>query len=289
MLKRPNIKNLPEYFFSLGLFLVFLSIAGFYLIDLKNIFGLRDILFDLKQDYFFFSYTPFFFQHWARNGGFVEIIQFLVLGACALISAFVAGKIKTNDFSGSLKKTGNFWLIMSVVFILLLTEDAGDVRHTFLSYIQAIFNEPDQGVMGTFAELFYFAILGGIPFFALIYYWKSLKSFLKTKIYLLIGFVFYAFSAFISFIGTAFEGLLEKNLYDVAGEKFYQFSLKIGDACLGEKWQAWEESGQYYLTIKFMIMDSLIEENIELIAVFALLASVSAFLIYLFKGKNQSK
>lgn len=288
MFKKINIKNLPEYFFGLGIFLVFLSMAGFYLIDLRNIFGLREILFNLRQDYFFFLYTPFFFQHWARNGGIIEIIQFIILGACALMSAFVAGIIKSNNYSDSLKKVGKFWLIMSVVFILFLIEDAGDVRHTFLSYVQAIFDEPDQGIMGTLAELLYFAFLGGIPFFALIYYWKNLKFFLKAKIYLLIGFVFYAFSALISFVGTAFEGLLEKNLYDLAGEKFYQFSLKIGDACLSEKWQAWDEGGHFYLTIKFMLMDSLIEENIELVAVFGLLASILAFAIYLNKMHGTS-
>ena len=265
---KKNLK-LPEYIFLFAILAVLSALAIFYFVDLRNAFGFRDVLFDTSGKYFFFTYQPFFFQHWGRNGGIAEIIQWSFLASSSVIAAFCAGKMHSIN-----KNLFKFWTIISVAFMFMMLEDAGDIRHTFMGYVQWAFNEADQGIMGTLTELTYFAILGGIPLYALIRYWKDIKVFTRTKVYFLIGFFFYATAASLSFLGTALEGFLPKNLYTVLGERLYEFSLSLGDVGLQKHW----ESSSF--NIQFFLMDSLIEENLEIIAGGALLAGTIAFLLY---------
>lgn len=262
--------QLPEIIFSLALFVVFFSFLAFYFIDLQNLWGTRDALFSTSRAYFFFTYEPFFFHHWGRNSGLAEILQWSFLGGSTIMAAFIAGKTSFTN-----RKLSAFWKIISIAFLLMLLEDAGNLRHVLMSYVQWMFNEPDQEFMGTLTELIYFSILGGIPLYALIRYWKEIKVFTKTKIYFIIGFVFYAIGASLSFLGTAFEGLLPINLYTFLGRNLYEFSLSIGDPGL-EKY--WRESS---FNIEFFLMDSLIEENIEIIGAGALLAASLSFFLYI--------
>ncbi len=254
---------------TLTLTLVILSYLAFYFIDLRNIFGLRDFLFSTEGSYFFFTYRPFFFQHWGRDGGIAEVFQWFFLGSSGLIAMFSATKMHNKN-----RGLFMFWLLMSIAFILMLIEDAGNIRHLTMSYVQWIFNEPDQGVMGTLAEFLVFSVIGGIPLYALIRYWNDIKSFAKTKTYLLLGFFFYGLAVSFSFLGTAFEGILPVNLYAFLGKFFYDFSLSLGDQNL-EK--IWSESS---FNIEFFLMDSLFEENIELLGSGILLAACISFLYY---------
>ncbi len=258
--------KVSDFVFSLAIFFVILSTLLFFLIDLRNIFGLRDLLLSADRRYFFFGYQPFFFQHWGRNSGFAEIIQFSFLGLSVMFAGYNSGLLYRNK-----KKLSKFWLIMSIVLLLMLLQDAGDMRHLPMSYVMWAFGEIDQGVAGTLVELLYFAVLGGVPLYALIKYWKDIKVYVRSKYYLLIGFFFYALAGGLSFIGTAFEGLLDRNVYNILGEHMYNFALSIGDSNLQ---MVWSEAS---FNIQFFLMDSLLEENIEIIAAGALLASVLAF------------
>lgn len=254
--------------------LVILSYLAFYFIDLRNVFGLRDFLFATEGSYFFFSYRPFFFQHWGRDGGIAEVFQWFFLGTSALVAMFSATKMHS-------KKRGlfMFWFLMSIAFVLMLIEDAGNIRHLTMSYVQWIFDEPDQGVMGTLAEFLVFSAIGGIPLYAIVRYWNDIKSFTKTKLYLLLGFVFYGLAVSFSFLGTAFEGILPVNLYTFIGKVFYDFAISLGDQNV-EK--IWAESS---FNIEFFLMDSLFEENLELLGSGLLLAACISFLHYSLKKK----
>ena len=263
----------PEYILLSVILLAILSLLIFYFVDLRNLWGLRDALINTKPDYFFFTYRPFFFQHWGRNSGFVELIQWSILGASALLAAFLSGRELLKN-----KKLSIFWLLLGISFILMLIEDAGDIRHTLMSYVQAITNEPDQGIFGTLFEFLYFAVLGGLPLFALVRYWSELKGFNRVKKYLVIGFIFYALASGLSFIGTAFEGMMDKNIYDIFGERFHNFCLQLGDAELPSFWQDCNERSSNF-QIGFFLLDSLIEENLELIGAGAILAGIGSFII----------
>lgn len=271
--------KLPEIIFLFAILVVVLALLIFYFVDLRNAFGFRDVLFDTSGKYFFFTYQPFFFQHWGRNGGIAEIMQWSFLASSSVIAAFCAGKMHSIN-----KNFFKFWAIISVAFMFMMLEDAGDIRHTLMGYVQWIFGEADQGIMGTLTELIYFAILGGLPLYALIRYWKDIRIFTRTKVYFLIGFFFYATAASLSFLGTALEGFLPKNLYTLLGEKFYEFSLRIGDSELKELWVNFEADS--WFKINFFLMDSLVEENLEIIAGGALLAGTIAFLLYIKNNKG---
>lgn len=264
-----NSKKLKtsDIVFLATIFLVLLSFLLFYLIDLRNVFGTRDLLLSADGRSFFFSYHPFFFQHWGRNSGVAEIIQYSFLGAGVLIAGFCSGFL----YNRKEKRLSKFWLIMSIALLLMLLQDAGELRHVPMSYAMWAFGEVDQGLAGTLVELAYFAIMGGVPLYALIKYWKDISSYVRSKYYLLIGFVFYALAGGLSFVGTAFEGLLDKNVYNILGDYFYDFALSIGDDAVVT---IWEETS---FNVRFFLMDSLLEENIELIGAGALLAAVLAF------------
>ncbi len=270
---------IADKIFIFGISLVLFSFLAFLLVDLHNIFGLRDVLFNTKPYYFYFTYYPFFFQHWGRNSGIAEVFQFLFLGGAIMISAFIAGtRINIS------KRQFKFWLLLAIAFTLMLLEDAGNLRHTFMSYVQAIFVEPEQSWGGSSFELLYFSVLGGLPLYTFIRYGGFLKRYKKTRIYLIIGYIFYFLAGALSFAGTAFSKVFEKNFYSQAGHYFYNFSLKIGNSELTEIWTNWQANSSF--PINFYLMDSLLEENLEIIGSSALLAAALAFLYYIRKEKT---
>lgn len=274
-----NIK-LSDKIFIFGLSLVLFSFLAFLLVDLHNIFGLRDVLFNTKGYYFYFTYYPFFFQHWGRNSGIAEVFQFVFLGGAIMTSAFIAGSRLNIS-----KRQYKFWLLLAISFTLMLLEDAGNLRHTFMSYVQAIFVEPEQSWGGSSFELLYFGILGGLPLYTLIRYGGFLKRYKKTRIYLIIGYIFYFLAGSLSFAGTAFSKVFEKNFYSQAGHHFYNFALKIGDKELTEIWTNWQANSSF--PINFYLMDSLVEENLEIIGASALFAAVVSFLYYIKKDNKK--
>ncbi len=272
-LKKKRKFNLADKIFLFGIFLVLFSYLTYILVDLHNIFGLRDVLFNTKGYYFYFTYRPFFFQHWGRNSGIAEIFQFLFLGGAAMISAFLAGT-KRNSIS---KRQFKFWLLLAISFTLMLLEDAGNLRHTLMSYVQAIFVEPEQAWAGSSFELLYFSILGGLPLYSFFRYGGFLRRYKKSRLYLIIGFIFYFLAGSLSFIGTAFSKVFDQNLYSQVGQHMYNFSLRIGDDKLPAIWADWQASSSF--PIDFFLMDSLVEENLEIIGASALLAAAVAFLL----------
>lgn len=260
--------HIPEVIIIGSGVFVTISFVSFYLIDLRNTWGLREWLFSVERVYFYFTYTPFFFQHYGRNSGFVEVAQWALLGSAIIFTALLAGRFYEQQ-----KALSRFFILMTVAFTLILIEDAGDVRHMMMSYVQLAAGEPDQGVVGTLFEGLYFAILGGIPLYALIRYGRALQTFGKAWWYIIAGFAAHAIAVSLSFIGTAFQMLLERDVYTILGEQLVTFSYRLGTADLPEIWEAWNAEN-WILPIGFFLLDSLIEENIELIGNAFLLAGL---------------
>ncbi len=258
----------PEIIVAGSSLFVALSFLLYYLIDLKNVWGLRDWLFSVDGVYFYFTYTPFFFQHYGRNSGFAELAQWSLLGAGIVIAALLAGR-----YFDSHKALSHFFVLMTIAFTLILIEDAGDVRHMMMSYVQLAADEPDQGIFGTGFEGVYFAILGGIPLYALVRYGNHLKQFGRAWWYILAGFVAHATAASLSFVGTAFQMLLERDIYTIMGDSFMSLSYRLGTSDLPQIWEQWN-SENWMLQIGFFLMDSLIEENIELLGNAFLIAGI---------------
>ena len=268
-----RLNRLPEIIFVGSLVVVGLSLLLFYLIDLRNALGLRSVLYSLEEGSFFFEHRPFFFDHFYRNGGIGEILQWVLLGSAAVISSYVAGRLAGRD-----RRAALFWLILGVAFTLMLIEDAGDPRHTIRSYVQALFSEVGQGIAGTITELIYFAVLAAVPIYALVFYRERAMRELRTRRYLIVGFVSYALAAGLSFVGSAFERVIDMNFYTWTGGMLRRFFVSIGDEQVGMLWQMYDSS-QGWPFISFFLMDNLVEEAIELIGAGAFSAAAIAFLL----------
>jgi len=247
---------------------IVISIILSYLIDLRNVFGSRDVLFSLSNSHFYFRHRPFVFFHWYRNGGLAEILQWLFLGGSALMSAFIAAKLQNLD-----RKAYMFWLIMAVLFVLMLIEDSGDPRHTIRSYVQALFLESGQGVMGSITELLYFFILSLLPIYAILRYGNILVKVPRSLIYFGMGFIIYGVATSLSFIGSAFD------FYNNFGSKLRERLIEWGDESLAHIWQTYDAEVGFDF-INFFLMDTVIEESLELIGAATLFGSVLYYLYY---------
>jgi len=257
-----------------------LSFILYYVIDLRNFFGLRDWLLQTKGVYFYFHYTPFFFQHYGRDGGFAEVVQWLLLAVAIIISLYYAGRVFTK------KRLSMFLLLFSLGMMLMLLEDAGELRHVFMSYVQWWAGEPDQGLYGTAFEAVFFVILGGLPIYALWRYGDSVREYGNTYIYVLLGIISHAIAAGLSFVGTAFQMTMDVDVYSKMGELYREYSIKIGGEELRLIWDTWDAENWLYQT-NFYLMDSFIEENIELLGNAFFLAAMFSF-VYIYSRSADS-
>jgi hypothetical protein len=258
-----------------------LSFVLYYIIDLKNYWGARDWLFSTEGVYFYFTYTPFFFQHYGRDGGFAEIVQWGLLAVAVLLALFYAGKLFDTN-----RLVAKFWLIFGVGMMLMLLEDAGEMRHLFMSYIQWAAGEPDQGLVGTLFEGVYFVILGGLPVYAFIRYREEIRTHGRVFWFVLLGILSHAMAASLSFIGTAFQMTIDTDIYSVMGDWFKFASLRLADPEVADLWNAWDAENWLY-QVDFYLMDSFVEENIEILGnAFFLAAAVSVFALYT-KGRQE--
>jgi len=238
---------------------VLLAWLLFYLIDLRNAFGLRGWIMDLPEESFFFGVEPFFFQHWFRNGGPAEIIQWLLLGGTALLSGFIAGRAY-----GRFRAVGAFWLILGIGIVLMLLEDAGDPRHTLRSYVQAFIGERDQGTYGTIFEALYFLVLAAFPIYAIARYGRILAGDKRVRNLIIVAFACYFLATTLSFAGSAFTNIFGTNFYTEFGGRLRELFVGIGDEHVGPFWDSWDAQ-QHWSFVSFFLMDSLVEESIEVV------------------------
>jgi len=273
----------PEWIlFGAGAYIA-LSFLLYYLIDLKNTWGTRDWLFSTEGIYFYFTYTPFFFQHYGRDGGFAEVVQWGLLAITILLAAYYAGRLSLHQARAS-----TFWAIIALGFMFMLLEDAGEVRHWMMSYVQWAAGEPDQGLVGTAFEGVVFLILGGIPIYGIWKYGNAVRAHARVWIYMVAGIIAHAVAASLSFIGTAFQMTVDTDIYSVMGDAFKEWSLRIADPEVRALWNTWDKENWLY-QVDFYLMDSFVEENIELLGnAFFLAAAVSAYSLYRVTTKKEA-
>ncbi len=269
----------PEYIIIATSSVIFLSLTLFYLIDLRNFLGLRDILWNANPAPYYFTYRPFFFHHYGKNAGIAEILQWTLLAVTAGISFYQAGKYHLKD-----KVLNRFFLLFAISITWMLVEDAGDVRQTIMSYVQAAAGENDQGLFGTLFEGVYFVAIAVLPLFALYKARYSLRKIPRALGYLSIGLALRYLAGGLSFIGTAFDLLIDQNLYTQWGQQLILLSYRIGDSALQPLWESWNLVNWNY-PIGFFLLDSLIEENIELLGNAFFLAGIM-YLLKIVQRKN---
>lgn len=175
--------------------------------------------------------------------------------------------IQTNQPTNQPKSIDKFWLLLGLSGLLMILEDAGNVRHILNNYFDAIF---DIGF--TVFHGFYFLLLAIFPLCALLIYgYKFLeKRYFPFITYLLLAYIFYGISQISS--ATARIG----NWYVRAGrfvtEKIFAGQLYVSGYFIN--YEGAYETGieRFY----FLFMDDVYEETLQLFgALFLFLAAFS--------------
>lgn len=198
--------------------------------------------------------APFYYV-WFCEGSPVEWLQWVSLGSLIIVGVKLASQVQNLS-----KKLATFWMLIAITALLLLLEDAGNPRHRLTGFL-GIFHPvlPSGFPLSTAFELFvYFPLLAALPVYALYRYYDAIAEYKIVKSYLWIGFGFYAIAAIMS--GTS--GIA--GWYSIVGE----WSLSFFSAHI--------HTSDSVVNLHFHIMDSLVEETIELLGAGALLCSAMA-------------
>lgn len=207
------------------------------------------------------------------DGGPTEWFQWTLLLGTALLSSYSGGRLVSLGH----RKAASFWIIMSAAAVLLFVEDAFNTRHTLAYYTQLAFGaEGFTNPIKTATYLIYFAVLASIPLYAFIRYWRSIWSSTKTRLYLIIGFATYGIAAAAS--GT-------RDIYHWYGVVGEFINKQIAGGVMSQYFTQTEPTRP----LGFYIMDSLVEESIELIAAGALLTAACAYIQYLNQISEKNK
>ncbi len=263
----------PETVFYSAVGFLIVSYALVYAIDIQNLFGVRDLLVRvLRVPYFWF----YWFQAPVENP-----LQWLMLGAVVIVFAMIAG-----GAGGRAERRGEreFALLMAIGFLLMLLEDAGDVRHVYRTIIEAFFGgggyaiEDTYGLVGTLFELSYFGLIGGIIAFALLRYRALYRQESTVRRYFVRGFVLYALAVGSSWVGNAFRAVTDfRDVYTVAGD-WVTARLFLTRADTREIFQRSNaellDSGMHPL--QFAFLDRVYEESLELLGAASFLVAAIA-------------
>lgn len=198
----------------------------------------------------------------------VEWSQWIILILAIAAAAYLAGRLAAEDRAGA----SRFFFLLAIGLGLMLIEDAGDVRHTISGYVSAMIGYEIFGLHhAVVTHVPYFAALAALPVYAVLRYgrypWKSVQ----TRFYLGGGVLLYAVAALgggLAFLNDFYVGL----------------GAWVDRVVLGGRLPV--PAGTAPSAAHFMLMDSVIEESVELLAVAMLLAAILAFAGYVRSGQG---
>jgi hypothetical protein len=189
----------------------------------------------------------------------VEWSQWFVLAAAIAAAGFLAGRLH----AGPRRRAALFFAWLAIGIGLMLIEEAGDIRHDVSGYVarwfgQEIFGLPYRVV----SDVPYFALLAVVPLYAILRYGRDVWPSRSMRPYLVGAYGLYALA------GVA-SGLRHyRQLYSRIGARI---DALLFDGVLTRP-ETMDEPRKH-----FMIVDSMVEETVELFAAAFLLAAVLAF------------
>ena len=193
------------------------------------------------------------------NDAPVEWTQWFLLGLTIAASGYLSAWLRRD----ARQAPSSFYLLIAVGTALMLIEEAGDIRHSLRLVAGA---EPAVAFAGWRTSMLiegpYFALLAAIPLYALVRYGRPIWASRRTRPYLIAGFGLYGLAAGASTLR-------------MVGENYATLGSWIDRTLLGGRWpipdDRTQEWGHYFL------VDSAIEESVELMAAACFLAMVLAF------------
>lgn len=244
----------PKNIFICVIFYLLLCYFVSYLIDVKNIFNLQRYV--QAQ----FPGTSVLWYHIFKEAGITEVLQWTFL---TLSIVYVGINIGTLKEKGS-KQTINFFRFFSIGLILMQLEDTGNLRHSLKTYFHPLFgNVPRTNAT---VEIVFYAIIGIAIIISILKYGKYIIHSKDTKVFLSIGFIAY-------FIASFASATRDINYW------YFRAGARIHEGLFDG---AFYEMSSYY--INFLLMDTLIEESLELIGAAAFFCAIYGFYIYIKKN-----
>jgi len=239
----------PVHLFGLAVGYLLVMILLTILIDFMNVFNVQKVM---KQAMAGASSQLFWYQIF-KEAGLTELLQWFYLTGCVILCGMSLGRLKEM---GS-QQTWRFFLYFSIGMSLMLMEDAGNIRHSLKEYFHVFFG--DTTATNVTVEMSFYSLIGLMMVMAVIRYGRYLFHSRLTMKYMAVGFVAYATAS----IASATRDI---------GYWYFRVGAHIHEVWLGGMFY---DRSTYY--VNFLIMDTILEESIELIGAAALCAALLAF------------
>ncbi len=189
----------------------------------------------------------------------VEWSAWFVLAFATVSAAFLAGMLRMLERPGAAK----FFFWLAVGLGLMLIEDAGDIRHTISGEVQRVAGDEVLGIhYRVFSDSIYFTLLAAAPVYAVLRYGKYAWQSVRSRWYLLSGVGLYAVAA----IGSSVRHL---------GDFYIKIGAWLDGLVFGGGFPV--PDGMSQERAHFLLVDSVLEESVELLAAALLLAAILAF------------
>jgi hypothetical protein len=220
--------------------------AAVLLVDIINVGGIGDHLYRPVWRHLF-------------NGRPVEWTQWFILVFLVVAAGYVAGRLSALGERGP----AAFFGLIGLGAGFMLIEDAGDIRHTISGYVQRHIGEEVLGLHYQVAsDVPYFGLLALIPLYAVLRYGQYPWRVRQVRPYLVAGVGLYAVAA----IGSGFRHF---------GDMYIRLGSALDANLLGGRFPV--NPGHTQDRSHFHLVDGILEETVELVAVTCLLAVVLAY------------
>ncbi len=196
------------------------------------------------------------------NDRAIEWTQWVLLALAIAASAYLAGRLQAEDRAGSAR----FFFLLAIGLGLMLIEDAGDVRHTISGYAWGMVGYEIFGLHhAVVTHVPYYAALAAVPVYAVLRYGRYPWASVRTRLYLGGGVLLYALAAMASALAFLDDLYVEVGAW--VDRVVLAGRLPVPDGIAA--------SGAHY-----MLVDSVLEESVELLAAGMMLAAILAFASY---------
>jgi hypothetical protein len=231
--------------------LIVLAWIGVVLIDLIQIVGQKD--------------RPFWEQLFHNNRP-AEWMQWTLLLTGAVLSANLAARLSGEP--------ARFFFLMAFGMVLIFFEDTSDLRHVlFHDYWTPRFGMEIAGIpTRVVSDSIYFSLIATVPLYSLLRYGWSIWDCLPARLYMLAGFALYAMAGGLSAI---------RHL----GDLYVNLGRMIDTRLFSSRWPPPPEANGD--RAHFYVMDSLVEESVELLGAACLVAMVLAYAAY-FRARRET-
>ncbi len=201
--------------------------------------------------------------YWLFNDRPIEWTQWFFLVFATVAAAYLAGRL----YADRRVMASHFFFLLAIGLGFMLIEDAGDIRHVISAIALSLFESEESGlVLGipyrVVSDVPYFAALAAVPVYAVLRYGRHIWESVRTRWFLASGILVYAIAA----MGSAVS-------------HFNEFYIRTGawlDAIVfahGFPVPEHMSQGETH----FLLMDAVIEESVELLALAMILAAILAF------------